>query len=102
RQHRAPGAHEVSSSGKEKGRHLCRPFAFSSVVRPVGWIPTSRASRACQEDCFPKGRSAGATLRLKPLDIGSPPFVSLNTKESVGSFGTDYKGRRLKSCPYGD
>jgi hypothetical protein len=69
----------------EKGRPCRRPSVFPSVARPVAVRATSRASRACQEECFPKGRSAGTTLRnMESLDIGSPPFSSLNTAPMWG------------------
>src|SRR5690606_3193142 len=79
---------------KSKGPACAGPPCFPSVARPVGGSgATGRASRANQEDCFLKGRSAGATLRLKPLDIGSPPFSSLNTP---AMWGGSRSGARCK------
>src|SRR5690606_11887849 len=81
---------------RERAARWGGPSVFPSVARPVAAVGASdrsdepaagRASCACQEDCFPKGRSAGATLRLKPLDIGSPPFSSLNTAAELGLAG---------------
>lgn len=54
---------------------------FPFVARPLEVIAiTGRASCPDQEGCSPTRQSAETTLRkTKSLDIGSPPFVSLNT-----------------------
>jgi hypothetical protein len=77
----------------EKGRRFHRsrrPFRVSvrgaAVSRDRGI--TGRTSCRQRRGCSPPRQSAEATLwKTKSLDIGSPPFNSLNTAPKVGYFG---------------